>query len=109
MRALLHQFDFIPAARLDDLMISYASDGGGVGPHFDSYDVFLLQAQGQRRWRIGRQRDLQLQEGVPLKILANFEAEQEFVDVNYVGNYLIAGPGTVSNTTKAFIVGERPA
>ncbi|MCC2635480.1 MAG: cupin [Ramlibacter sp.] len=77
--ALLHQFDFVPAARLDDLMISYASDGGGVGPHFDSYDVFLLQAQGRRRWRIGRQRDLQLQEGVPLKILAHFEAEQEFV------------------------------
>ncbi|MEJ5991701.1 cupin domain-containing protein [Ramlibacter sp. PS3R-8] len=77
--ALLHRFDFIPAARLDDLMISYASDGGGVGPHFDSYDVFLLQAQGRRRWRIGRQRDLQLQEGVPLKILANFEAEEEFV------------------------------
>jgi 50S ribosomal protein L16 3-hydroxylase len=77
--ALLHRFDFIPAARLDDLMISYASEGGGVGPHFDSYDVFLLQAQGQRRWRISRQRDLQLQEGVPLKILANFEAEQEFV------------------------------
>ena len=77
--ALLHRFDFIPAARLDDLMISYASDQGGVGPHFDSYDVFLLQAQGRRRWRIGRQRDLQLQEGVPLKILANFEAEQEFV------------------------------
>jgi 50S ribosomal protein L16 3-hydroxylase len=77
--ALLHRFDFIPAARLDDLMISYASEGGGVGPHFDSYDVFLLQAQGRRRWRIGRQRDLQLQEGMPLKILANFEAEQEFV------------------------------
>ncbi|MEJ8839125.1 cupin domain-containing protein [Ramlibacter sp. AN1133] len=77
--ALLHQFDFVPAARLDDLMISYASDGGGVGPHFDSYDVFLLQAQGQRRWRIGRQSDLQLQEGVPLKILAHFEPEQEFL------------------------------
>ena len=77
--ALLHRFDFIPAARLDDLMISYASEGGGVGPHFDSYDVFLLQAQGKRRWRIGRQRDLQLQDGVPLKILANFQAEQEFV------------------------------
>ncbi len=77
--ALLHQFDFIPSARLDDLMISYAADGGGVGPHFDSYDVFLLQAQGRRRWRIGRQRDFSLVEGVPLKILRNFEAEQEFV------------------------------
>jgi 50S ribosomal protein L16 3-hydroxylase len=77
--ALLHAFDFVPAARLDDLMISWASDGGGVGPHFDSYDVFLLQAQGRRRWRIGRQSDLVLQEGVPLKILANFRPEQEFV------------------------------
>jgi 50S ribosomal protein L16 3-hydroxylase len=78
-QALLQAFSFLPAARLDDLMISYASDGGGVGPHFDSYDVFLLQAQGRRRWRIGRQRDLQLQEGVPLKILARFEPEEEYV------------------------------
>jgi 50S ribosomal protein L16 3-hydroxylase len=60
-------------------MISYATDGGGVGPHFDSYDVFLLQAHGQRRWRIGRNKDLSLQPGVPLKILQNFEAEEEFV------------------------------
>ncbi|HET8745310.1 MAG TPA: cupin domain-containing protein [Ramlibacter sp.] len=77
--ALLHQFGFVPAARLDDLMISYATDRGGVGPHFDSYDVFLLQAQGRRRWRIGRSSDLQLQPDVPLKILARFEPEQEFV------------------------------
>ena len=60
-------------------MISYATDGGGVGPHFDSYDVFLLQAHGQRRWRIGREKDLSLQPGVPLKILQNFEAEEEFL------------------------------
>jgi len=77
--ALLRQFRFVPDARLDDLMISYASDGGGVGPHFDSYDVFLLQAQGRRRWRIGAQQDLSLVEGLPMKILANFEPEQEFV------------------------------
>lgn len=76
---LLTQFRFVPEARLDDLMISWASDGGGVGPHYDSYDVFLLQAQGRRRWRIGRQKDLALQEGVPLKILANFEPEEEYV------------------------------
>ncbi|MFX5622612.1 cupin domain-containing protein, partial [Acinetobacter baumannii] len=56
-----------------------ATDGGGVGPHFDSYDVFLLQAHGQRRWRISAQDDLTLEEGVPLKILSHFEAEQEFV------------------------------
>lgn len=77
--ALLRQFRFVPDARLDDLMISYASDGGGVGPHFDSYDVFLLQAHGQRRWRIGRQRDLSLVEGLPLRILAHFEPEQEYL------------------------------
>jgi len=77
--ALLRQFRFVPDARLDDLMISYATDGGGVGPHFDSYDVFLLQAHGQRRWRISAQEDLTLEEGVPLKILSNFQAEQEFV------------------------------
>jgi 50S ribosomal protein L16 3-hydroxylase len=79
VHALMQQFRFVPDARLDDVMISYASDGGGVGPHFDSYDVFLLQAHGQRRWRIGRNKDLTLQEGVPLKILQNFKAEEEFV------------------------------
>lgn len=76
---LLRQFRFIPDARLDDLMISYASDQGGVGAHFDSYDVFLLQAQGQRRWRIGAQQDLTLKAGLPLKVLENFHPEQEFV------------------------------
>ena len=76
---LLKRFRFVPDARLDDLMISWASEGGGVGPHFDSYDVFLLQASGQRRWRIGRQKDLTLQPDVPLKILQNFEPEEEHV------------------------------
>ncbi|WP_322992246.1 JmjC domain-containing protein [Limnohabitans sp.] len=79
VHALMQQFRFVPDARLDDVMISYASDGGGVGPHFDSYDVFLLQAHGQRRWRIGRNKDLTLQSGVPLKILQNFQAEEEFL------------------------------
>ncbi|MFL6675937.1 MAG: JmjC domain-containing protein [Massilia sp.] len=76
---LLRQFRFVPDARLDDLMISYATDGGGVGPHFDSYDVFLLQAQGRRRWRVSAQKDLTLVDGLPLKILANFAPEEEFV------------------------------
>lgn len=75
----MQQFRFIPDARLEDVMISFATDGGGVGPHFDSYDVFLVQAHGQRRWRIGRQKDFQLQDGVPLKILANFEPEAEYI------------------------------
>ena len=78
-RALLDRFRFVPDARLDDLMVSYASNGGGVGPHFDSYDVFLLQVQGRRRWRIGRQKDRSLLPDLPLKILAHFEAEQEWV------------------------------
>ncbi|MBX9612097.1 MAG: cupin domain-containing protein [Burkholderiales bacterium] len=76
---LMNQFRFVPDARLDDLMISFATDGGGVGPHFDSYDVFLMQVHGQRRWRISQQKDLTLRDGLPLKILANFKAEQEFV------------------------------
>ena len=79
VHALLQQFRFVPDARLDDVMISYASDGGGVGPHFDSYDVFLLQAHGERQWRIGRQKDLSLVEGLPLKVLADFQPEQEYL------------------------------
>ena len=91
VHALLQQFRFVPDARLDDLMISYATDGGGVGPHFDSYDVFLLQAQGQRKWRIGRQKKFELQEGVPLKILKDFKPEAEFV-LN-AGDMLYLPPG----------------
>ncbi len=67
--ALLRRFSFLPHARLDDLMVSYAAPGGGVGPHFDSYDVFLLQGSGRRRWRYGRQDDLALRPDLPLSIL----------------------------------------
>src|SRR2546427_6888326 len=49
---LLRRFDFVPQARLDDVMVSFATRGGGVGPHVDSYDVFLLQASGRRHWRV---------------------------------------------------------
>ena len=76
---LLSQFDFIPHARLDDLMLSYAPDGGGVGPHFDSYDVFLLQGQGKRLWRISEQSDLGLVEGAPLRILKQFDTSEEWL------------------------------
>jgi 50S ribosomal protein L16 3-hydroxylase len=77
--ALLSQFRFLPDARLDDLMISFATDGGGVGPHLDSYDVFLLQVQGRRRWRIGAPRPPELVPDAPLRILANFEPDEEWV------------------------------
>ena len=78
-RTMLERFRFVPDARLDDVMVSYATDGGGVGPHFDSYDVFLLQIHGIRRWRIGRIANPQLQSGVPLKILTNFVPEYDWL------------------------------
>jgi 50S ribosomal protein L16 3-hydroxylase len=77
--ALLRRFAFLPYARLDDLMVSYAVAGGGVGPHFDSYDVFLLQGPGRRRWRIGRQPDKTLVPGAPLKILRDFRPQEEWL------------------------------
>ncbi len=76
---VLSWFRFIPDARLDDLMISVAGPGGGVGPHFDSYDVFLIQMSGRRLWRISEQADLSLNPKLPLKILKNFQPEQEWV------------------------------
>lgn len=76
---LLKRFSFIPHARLDDLMVSYAPKGGGVGPHFDAYDVFLLQGSGHRRWQISTQKDRTLIEGAPLRILKEFHVEQEWV------------------------------
>ncbi len=77
--ALLEQFAFIPYARLDDVMVSLAAPGGGVGPHFDSYDVFLLQGQGRRRWKISEQTELTLRKDVPLKILKKFVPENDWV------------------------------
>lgn len=76
---ILSWFRFIPDARLDDLMISIAGIGGGVGPHFDSYDVFLIQMAGRRRWRVSEQKDLSLEPNLPLKILQNFQAEHDWV------------------------------
>lgn len=89
--ALLAQFDFIPRARIDDLMVSYAIPGAGVGAHVDSYDVFLLQGSGRRRWQISSQRDCALKAGVPLKLLARFRSEQEFVLES--GDMLYLPPG----------------
>jgi 50S ribosomal protein L16 3-hydroxylase len=75
---LLAKFNFIPHARLDDLMVSYAPVGGGIGAHLDSYDVFLLQGSGKRNWKISAQTDLTLMENQPIKVLTNFKAEQEW-------------------------------
>jgi len=77
--ALLRRFAFLPYARLDDLMVSYAAPGGGVGPHVDSYDVFLLQGFGRRRWRYGRQDDCTQDARLPLKILKRFTPSRNAV------------------------------
>jgi len=76
---LVKQFNFIPHARLDDLMVSYAPKGGGVGPHFDVYDVFLVQGLGHRRWQLSTQKDQTLIEGAPLRLLKDFKVEQEWI------------------------------
>jgi 50S ribosomal protein L16 3-hydroxylase len=91
--ALLRRFRFVPDARLDDVMFSFATDGGGVGPHIDSYDVFLLQVRGRRRWRIGRVRSPRLRDDVPLKMLEGFEASDE--RVLEAGDMLYLPPGWV--------------
>ncbi len=94
-RELLLNFRFIPYARLDDLMVSYAPEGGGVGPHFDSYDVFLLQGTGRRRWQISAQQDKRFVEGAPLRILRDFRSEQEWV--LEPGDMLYLPPGYAHN------------
>jgi 50S ribosomal protein L16 3-hydroxylase len=77
--ALMRRFAFVPYTRLDDVMVSYAVKGGGVGPHIDSYDVFLLQGEGRRRWRISHQRNIELDPNAPIRVMKNFRAEQEWV------------------------------
>ena len=94
---LLRAFRFVPYARLDDLMASYAAPGGGVGPHFDSYDVFLLQGRGRRRWRIGGRRDLELDSRTPLKVLRRFHPQREWV--LEPGDMLYLPPGVAHEGT----------
>jgi len=77
--ALRCAFPFLPQARIDDVMISVASRGGGVGAHADAYDVFLVQGRGRRRWRWGWQSDHALQANRPLKLLQRFDPQQEAV------------------------------
>jgi 50S ribosomal protein L16 3-hydroxylase len=108
--ALLRRFAFIPYARLDDVMISYAAPGGGVGPHVDSYDVFLLQAHGRRRWRYGRQTDLELIPGAPLKILRHFAPTDDATLAPGDMLYLppdIAHDGTAVDECMSYSIGFR--
>jgi 50S ribosomal protein L16 3-hydroxylase len=72
-------------------MVSYAAPGGGVGPHFDSYDVFLLQGRGRRLWRVARPRAYRLEANAPVRIVADFRPEQEWV--LEAGDLLYLPPG----------------
>ena len=107
---LLRRFAFMPYARLDDVMLSYAAPGGGVGPHVDSYDVFLLQGEGRRRWRISRQHDLALDPRAPLKVLKSFRAEQEWIlepgDMLYLPPG-VAHEGVALDTCTTYSIGFR--
>jgi 50S ribosomal protein L16 3-hydroxylase len=81
VQQLLERFDFLPPWRLDDVMVSFACPGGSVGPHFDQYDVFLLQVEGARRWQIGGHcdGDSPLQADCPLRVLESFSSQQEWL------------------------------
>lgn len=76
---LLQRFAFLSWARIDDLMASFAAPGGGVGPHFDSYDVFLVQGAGRRSWRVASPRNYSLVESAPLKLIDDFQPEDEYL------------------------------
>jgi 50S ribosomal protein L16 3-hydroxylase len=81
VRRLLDRFRFLPAWRVDDVMISFATPGGSVGPHVDQYDVFLLQGQGRRRWQIDTHADApkQFRADVELKLLQEFCPSHEWI------------------------------
>ncbi|MCX2524663.1 cupin domain-containing protein [Larsenimonas rhizosphaerae] len=113
--ALMEDFSFIPRWRLDDIMISYAPPGGNVGPHVDNYDVFLLQASGQRRWQLGglQDEDAPLIEGIDLRILSRFEVtpDQDWVlepgDMLYLPPRLAHHGVSISSDCMTISVGFR--
>jgi len=117
VRALLEQFRFLPRWRVDDIMVSFAATGGSVGAHVDHYDVFLLQAQGERRWAIDARvamgqpaPDLGFQEDVAIKLLRTFEPTHEWVlspgDMLYLPP-LVPHHGVAENPCLTFSVGMR--
>tara|TARA_R110001599_G_scaffold353866_1_gene600927 strand:+ start:50497 stop:51621 length:1125 start_codon:yes stop_codon:yes gene_type:complete len=104
--------DFLPQWRVDDVMVSYAADGGSVGPHYDNYDVFLLQGEGQRRWQLGEHcdADTPLLPHSELRILRDFNCQQEYVlgpgDILYVPPG-VAHWGTAIGECTTFSIGFR--
>lgn len=112
VRKLLQAFRFIPDWRVDDIMVSYATDQGSVGPHYDNYDVFLVQGLGQRRWQIGQHcpEHTPLLDHPSLRILDNFNCEQEYIlgpgDILYIPPR-IAHWGTAIGETMTYSIGFR--
>jgi len=109
---LLEAFKFLPKWRIDDVMVSFAAPGGGVGPHFDNYDVFLLQGFGSRRWQVGQMcdSDSPMLQHADLKILAEFVKTEEWVlepgDMLYLPP-LLAHCGTAEDDCMTYSVGFR--
>ncbi len=110
--ALLSAVDFLPQWRLDDVMMSYATDGGSAGPHYDNYDVFIIQGEGQRRWQIGGFCDSStaLLPNTDIRLLADFQVEAEYLmnpgDVLYIPPGC-AHYGTSLGESTSFSIGFR--
>ncbi|MDT0575608.1 cupin domain-containing protein [Croceicoccus sp. F390] len=110
---LLDSFRFIPDWRIDDVMVSYAADGGGVGPHFDNYDVFLIQGLGRRRWQLGEycNNDVALQPHDDLRLLREFRPTQEWVlepgDILYVPPRLAHNGVAIGDDCMTYSIGFR--
>lgn len=111
--ALIEPFRFIPNWRVDDVMVSYATDGGGVGPHFDQYDVFLIQGLGRRRWQVGGLCDdhSELLPHDDLRLLANFVATEEWVlepgDILYVPPRIAHNGVAIGDDCMTYSIGFR--
>ncbi len=111
--ALIEPFRFVPNWRIDDVMVSYAADGGGVGPHFDQYDVFLVQGLGKRRWQVGGLCDdaTELRPHDDLRLLANFEAIEEWIlepgDILYLPPRVAHDGVALGNDCMTYSIGFR--
>ena len=111
--ALIEPFRFVPNWRIDDVMVSLAADGGGVGPHFDQYDVFLIQGLGKRRWQVGAlcDADTELLPNEDLRLLANFEATDEWLlepgDILYVPPRVAHNGVAVGDDCMTYSIGFR--
>jgi 50S ribosomal protein L16 3-hydroxylase len=110
--AILPHFDFVPSWRIDDVMISYAEDGGGVGAHVDHYDVFLIQGIGKRRWRIDDRSGAptEFRDDAELKLLRRFDPTHDWILESGDMLYLPPGvphEGTAIGYCRTYSVGMR--